>query len=226
LCLLATAGCGFNYGPKESQGTIDVYYVDGATKAEAERVAAYLQKAWGEAPARRTVQLKKDGDTYQFRMVIKKEFQNDEPTLKKLAFDGARISRETLDSAPVDVHACDTYLTTLKVVPMRPDVRYSLVQNTIEVFYPSPTDKDDADRLAKYLAKITNNKSPISFKLARRDKVVEIHMVTNQEALKNPELVAALQHDRKAINDNVFPGQIVELHLCDDVFNVVQVLKE
>lgn len=225
LVLFAVGGCG-KHGPKTSHGTVDVHFTDGVTKAEADTVGDYLRRTWGEAPFRRTVQLKKKDDGYVFRMVVKKEFLTDEATLNKLAFDAARISRDALGSAPVELHACDANLETVKVIPPRPDVRYSVVDRKVEVFYPAKTDKDDAEKLAKYLTAIMGNEAIVSFKLARRDKVNEVHMVTNPEALKQPEIIEALKKDRKAIADNAFKGQPTELHLCDDVFNTVLVLKE
>jgi hypothetical protein len=226
-CLLAMAGCGaFSRGPKVSNGTIDVHYVDGASKDEAIKLATYLQQAWGDSPTRRTVQVRKTPDGYAVRMVIKKEFQDDDATAKKLAFEGARISREALGSAPVTVEMCDDELTTLKAIPPRPDSRYSHVDRVVEVFYAKEADKDDAERLAKHLSKIMQNNTLVSFKLTRRGEVAEVHMVTNPEALKNPEILAALRNDRKAISDNVFAGQPVELLLCNDLFDVVRTIKD
>ena len=89
LLVLAMSGCGNNYGTKVQQGTIEVFYKDGATKAEADRLCTYLAKTWGASGPRRSVQLKKEGDGYQFRMVVRKEFQSDSNALSRLAFDGA-----------------------------------------------------------------------------------------------------------------------------------------
>ena len=53
-------------------GNIEVYYTEGATKAEADRLGAYLVKLWSSGGSdRRSVQLKKAGEGYQFRMVVR-----------------------------------------------------------------------------------------------------------------------------------------------------------
>src|SRR5437899_2989339 len=104
LSLLVISGCG--HGSKVQHGNIEVFYTQGATKAEAERLGAYLVKAWSNPSNRRSVQLKKSGDGYQFRMVVKKEFQGNLAALKGLEFDAARISRDVFDGAAVEVHAC------------------------------------------------------------------------------------------------------------------------
>jgi hypothetical protein len=225
LVLLALSGCG--YGSKVQHGNIEVYYTDGVTQAEADRLGAYLAKTWGAAGGRRSVQIKKTDDGYQFRMVVRKEFQKNENMLKRLQFDAARVSRDVFDGAAVELHACDEHLRTLQAFPPRPDVRYGFVEGKAEVFFASDVPKADAERLAKYLAGLIKTApAPISFKLARRGKAVEVHMVVQAHLLNDANLLAALRRDRGAIAANVFPGATVELHLCDDAFNVLQVLKE
>lgn len=225
LVVCFASGCP-SYGPSVSNGTIDVHYKGAATKEDAQKLANYLVGTWGAAPHRRTVQLVKEGDTYQFRMVVKKEFQKDDVIMKKLAFDAARISRDVFNGAPVELQACDEHLTTLRSIPPRADVRYGLTEKKIELFYANPADKEDADRLTKYLATIIDGNALISFKMARRGDVVEVHMVSDPNILDQPGLIQALQTDRKAIAANGVPGKTVELHLCNDTFDVIRVLKD
>jgi hypothetical protein len=225
VMLVAVSGCG-GYGSKVQHGNIEVYYTEGTPQADADRLGDYLAKTWGESAGRRTVQLKKTADGYQFRMVIKPEFQKDQKTLRQLQFDGARISRDLFDGAAVELHACDDHLKTLETFPPRADVRYGVVVGKAEVFFPDNADKADAQRLAENLAKALGAAtSQASFKLARRGAVVEVHMVVNQDLLKDQALIAALRKDRNDIAANVFNGSAVELHLCDPTFEVVQVLK-
>ena len=226
LSLLSAAGCG-GHGARVKHGNIEVFYVDGTTQAEAYRLGAYLLETWDAgADGRRSVQLKKTTDGFQFRMVVKKEFQIDDKALRKLEVHAAKISRDVLDGAAVEVHACDEHLQTLKVYPPRPDVRYGIVEGMAEVFYAATADKEDADRLAKYLGKkVADAPAQVTFKLARRDAIVEVHMVTNQDLLKDPQIIAGLRNERKDIAANVFPGATVELHLCDPLLNVLQILE-
>ena len=105
-------------------------------------------------------------------------------------------------------------------------MRYSLVEGKVEVFFPRNDDTDDARRLAKYLAReMTGVTELVSFKLAKRGTIVEIHMVTHKEMLDDPAFVKGLEEDRSDMAKNVFSGSDVELHLCDNEFNVIRVLK-
>ncbi len=222
--LLFSMGCG--YGSKVDHGNIEVYYTDGATKEEADRLGAYLLKTWQSPADRRSVQIRKAGDGYQFRMVVKKEFQNDERTLKSLELEGARISRDVFNGAAVEAHACDERLKTLKTFPPRADIRYGLVDGKLEVFFADSGDKADAERLAKHLIRESDKQAPqVTFKLAKRDSVVEVHMVVQPEAIKNPAIIAGWRQARNDLATNVFKNAVVELHLCDEFLNVLQVLK-
>ena len=211
-------------GPKVQHGDIEVFYANGSTKAEADRLGAYLRNAWGAGP-RASVQLKKTPDGYQFRMVIKKELLNDANTMEQLAFEGAHISREVFDGAPVEVHACDEYLKTLKIIPPRADIRYSVVEGKVELFFATNAEREDAKRLAKYLAETIKQGG---YKLARRGEIVEVHMLVKNGFLNDPANLAGFRELRNNIAGNVFKGATVEMHLYDDDYfsKAVQVLKE
>ncbi len=222
LLLPCVSGCG--YGPKVENANIEVYYKDGATKAEAERLAAYLTKLWAGPGDRRSVQLTKKGDSYQFRMVVKKEFQNNNEALQDLAFDAARVSRDVFAGAPVELHACDERLNTIKVVPPRDDVRYGVVEGKVEVFFSSPDRKADAERMAKFLAGELQN-AAVTFTLVRHPDVIEVHMVIRKELQDDADTLEGLRQTGKAISANVFKGTPVEMQLCDEHLKVLRVLK-
>ena len=221
-CLLGAVGCG--YGSKVEHGNVEVFYKDGATKDEANRLGAYLSKTWGGAGDKRSVQLKKKSDGYEFRMVVKKEFQNDPIVLEGLAVDAARVSRDVFDGAPVELHACDDHLETVKVVPPRPDMRYGIVSGQIEVFYSAPAEKADAERMAKFLASLWKN-NEVTLTMSRRGEIVEVHMVIKKELQDDPKFLESVRETGKELSANVFDKTPVEMHLCDEHLKVLRVVK-
>jgi membrane associated rhomboid family serine protease len=213
-------------GPQVKHGNLEVFYTNGATKAEADRLAAYLVKEWGVTPTTISVQLKKAGEGYQFRMVVKKDSQKDPNAQKQLEILGAMISRDVFEGAPIEVHACDEYLKTLKAFPPRPDIRYGVVEGKVEVYFAADVSKADAQRFAKYIASVHGIvPSQLSFKLANRGPIVEVHMVIRPEVLNDPAVIADLRRLRNDIAANVFPNATVEMHLCDQFLNVARVLQ-
>jgi hypothetical protein len=213
-------------GPKVEHGNLEVYYTSGATKAEADRLAGYLVKTESTTDPI-SVQLKKTAEGYQFRMVFKKEFQKDRKALKQLEILGAMISRDVFDGAVIEVHACDEHFRTLEARPPRADIRYGVVVGKVEVYFAADINKADAQRLAKYIASLQGgDPTRLFFKLARRGPIMEVHMVVRQEALHDPTASADLRQLRNDIAANVFKGATVEMHLCDELFNVVRVLEQ
>jgi membrane associated rhomboid family serine protease len=215
--------------PGESRvrhGNIDVFYTQGVTKDEADRLGAYLAKTWHESPDRRSVRLQKTATGYRVSLVIKPEFQKDERTAGVLALEGARISRDVFAGAAVEVDACDERWNVLRTCPPRPDIRYGVVEGRAEVFFATEADRADAQRLAEYLGQmLPPAPGRVIFKLARRGAVVVVCMVFDPARLNDPADIAALREDRKDIAANVFPGLPVELAVCDDLLNVVRVIE-
>jgi hypothetical protein len=110
---------GTGFGAKVQQGAIEVFYTAPVTRGEGERLATHLNKRWQGVGNRASVQLQKSGVAYQFRMVVRKEFQGNPAMLAELDVEGAVISREVLAGAPVEVHVCDEYFKTLSIRPPR-----------------------------------------------------------------------------------------------------------
>lgn len=208
---------------KIQQGNIDAYYSNGATKQDAERLAAFLARTW--APKSMiTVKITKGAEAFQFHMVIKQEFQNNEKLLKQLVFDGVRISHHVFDGAPVEVIVYDDHWKPLRSVPPRADFRHELVEGKTELFYPAEINFDEAQRLASHISKLFNG-GPAMLKLAQRGDVKEVHLMFRQDKLNDPAVIAGLHQIRNSLSVEVFPETAVELHLCDEAFNVLQVLK-
>ncbi len=231
LAILTALGCGSifdtGYGPNVQNGSVEVFYVGGATQDEANSLAAYLNKDLTAGDKKRSVQLKKSGETYQVRVVIQTGLQNDEKTKTAMQILGARVSQEVLKGAAVEVHICDEKLKTISVLPTRDDLKLILVQGKVEIFYSNDNLKTDAKNLADHLNTLFKDSATTKayFKLAKRDKTFEVHMVTNEGQWNDAEFVKDIAVDAKDMGRKVFGGSPAEIHLCDDVFNVKKVVK-
>jgi membrane associated rhomboid family serine protease len=213
-------------GDKVGHGNIDVLYSDGATRPEGERLAPFLSQIWGGTSGPFAVQLKKAAEGYRVRVKIKKELQNDRRVLQGLQLDAARISSNVFDGAPTDIQVCDSDFNTLHNLSPRADLRHVVAEGKAEVYYGGNVRKGDAQRLAECLAQLQEGvPGEAKFKLARRGAVVEVHVVLDPEKAKDPVLVAGLQQYRTIIATKVFPGATVELHLCDDQLNDLQIFR-
>ena len=117
LTVLLAAGLGCTgYGTKLEYNNGELYYTDNVTETDAKKLGDYLVKSGFFGGKKITVQLDKQGATFQFRMVVMPEKQNDETTLGLLKVFAGEISEEVFDGAPTELHVCDDGFKTLKVL--------------------------------------------------------------------------------------------------------------
>lgn len=64
----------------------------------------------------KTVQLNKNGSTYEFRMVIKKGIENDQEFINIFKQFAEELSVNVFEGSQTDIHLYDEYLKTLRVV--------------------------------------------------------------------------------------------------------------
>lgn len=216
-----------NYGSKVNNGVIEVYYRDGATKEEAERVAAFLVKQWAEATDKRSVQIVKDGNTPVFRMVVKKEFQNNNSMLSQLGFLGARMSRDVFNGEPIILEACDEYLKTVKPIPIPANFRHGIQRGKFEVFYAEGVPMEDVEKIFKFIEVVfANSQVPtITATLHKVDTTRVITMPFKPEFINGEEFIAEIRGYCAALSKNEFQGEPVEIAASDESFNVLKVFK-
>jgi hypothetical protein len=117
LAVLIFVGAACNqYGTKLEFNGGDLYYTKNVTEAEAKKLGDYLVKEQFFDGREKSVQLDKSGSTYQLRLVVQKEKQNDSQTKEVLKDFGAQIANDVFGNAALEVHICDDQFKTLDVL--------------------------------------------------------------------------------------------------------------
>jgi hypothetical protein len=99
-------------GKKLSFGSLDVYYTEGVTVAEAEAVGDYLNGiGFGVGDEKEKIQISKNEDRYTCKFVMADGKVSLENIWKRY---GKSISKNVLNGAPVDVDLCDENFNSLK----------------------------------------------------------------------------------------------------------------
>lgn len=116
--LLVTA-CN-SYGDKiKINDKSEVYYKDGASKDDAQRLGNFLLKnSYFDSLSEKSVQLTKNKDTFDVKFVVDKakvEQQGNSEFLFQIL--GAAISSEVFDNKPVKVILADAYMKGFKDIP-------------------------------------------------------------------------------------------------------------
>lgn len=111
----AILGCD-SHGTRLEFNKGELYYKQPVTAAEANKLGNFLvqEKFYDGNP--KTVQLTKNGDTYEFRMVVKPGMEKNEAYLKLCKLFVSELSQKVFSGAKVKVILCDPYLKTLDVI--------------------------------------------------------------------------------------------------------------
>ena len=117
LIILPIIGCS-NYGKEKTFNGTQLFYTSSVTENEVNRLGQYLIDEGFADGDYKSVQLNKTGNTYEFRMVVKKGLENDQQYREIFRYFTAELSEYVFNGANVDIHLCDDSLKTLTVVPM------------------------------------------------------------------------------------------------------------
>jgi hypothetical protein len=94
----------------------ELYYTSSVSKPEARKLGEYLVKSRFFDGARKSVQITRSKGTMQFRMVVIKGMQANPQLVQTVTQFSKELSRDVFGGQLVEVHLCDEYLKTLKVV--------------------------------------------------------------------------------------------------------------
>ena len=107
-----------NLGKLVFDGT-EIYYTTSVTKAEANKLGNYLVDTGAIDGQEISIQLNKRGKTYEFRAVVQKGVEQDTEYIDIFKNFTIELSQNVFDGANVDIHLCDEYFKTIRVVPMQ-----------------------------------------------------------------------------------------------------------
>lgn len=116
LIIPVLISCGQGYGKLIEYGSDELYYTSSVTVAEAYMLGDYLLEGEFFTNQGVSVQLNKVADTYEFRMIVKEGLDKDQDFIEIAKLMSAELSYDVFDDAQVDIHLCDEYFNTLRVV--------------------------------------------------------------------------------------------------------------
>ena len=116
LVLVGAVTGGFNSEKQLVFNNGELHYVLPVTDAEANRFGEFLLANHVFNGDRKTVEIKKVGSVYQFRMVVNKGTEKDEKYASICKMFCGEISRSVFGGAPVTIHLCDDHLNTVRVI--------------------------------------------------------------------------------------------------------------
>lgn len=217
--------CGDGYGTKLEYGSTELYYTDEVTESEAKALGDYLEETkFTEGDETKTVQLTKDGDVFQFRMVVKDSYLDDEDYEAIAAFYAYSLSIDVFDGEEVEIHLCDDKLETKKVVEMdkgsESDEEMEMLEfDGTEIEYDNTVTKAQVMDLGNYLVEegFTDGTTKSVQFVLEYDTYV-FRMVVTEETADDAEYEEIARSFANAMSTDLFAGAAVEIQLCDEYF--------
>ena len=117
LAVLLSVGLGCSqHGTKLETDGGNLYYTTNVTKIEAQDLLDYLVQENFYGGQNMFIQLDKSGSSYQFRLIVKPEYQNDKSYREACKLFAEELSSNVFNDASVEVHICDDNFETIRVV--------------------------------------------------------------------------------------------------------------
>lgn len=206
----------------------ELFYTAGVSKEDAENLGKYLVDEGFFDGVKKTVQIAKKGDTYLFRMVVKKGKETDESYLKIVRSFAGELSEKIFHRSPVAIHLCDASLETLKAVEMGEAASpfgTKLEFNGGDLFYTERSTPEQATKLGNYLVKENfYDGRRKTVQLNKSGTTYEFRMVVQKGMDENEDFIKTMKSVAKELSENVFNGDKVEVHLCDDQLETLRVV--
>lgn len=207
------------------QPSKEVYFLNEATRDEAQKLAQALQeeesfKAAGDV----LVLLSKGPGGFEISYSLRPEALNDPVAIKQMEVEATDISVDTFDKQPVAIHLCDEYLTPLKTVTSGSKITMAPRK---AVYFRDGVPEDEARSLSQALQKsnYTEGAEGAYVELSKHPQGYEILCIVKDGTWDTPEFVEWFERLAADLSANTFHGQPVTIHLSDKHFTIKKTIK-
>ncbi|MEA3267318.1 MAG: hypothetical protein U9P42_10315 [Candidatus Fermentibacteria bacterium] len=219
ILLILFSGCMQDLGKLIEFNGGQLYYTTSVTAEEADRLGEFLIESGFYDGERKTVQLTKPGEVYEFRMAVREGVELDQNYVGSAVFFVYDLSENVFEGNPVAIHFCDTRMNTLLEIS-------HMDFNPGGINYTSTVSSEEANALGEYLSQNGFfDEKDITVLLSKAGAVFEFRMVVLDGTEENPENLIILRTFAEEMSENVFNNRQLDFHLCDDQLGTIQVIE-
>lgn len=223
LLLLFTA-CQ-SYGEKEIFKGTEVYYKEGITEEQVERLGESLIESGFANGDRKSVQFSKDpnSDKYIFKMVIDKK-KIDDASLSDIFNIFPRELSDLMD-LPIDLHLCNNTFKTLRVHKLEDAQKTTMALET-EIRYTKNVTEAELTKLKEYLINsgFSDRQTKKTVAFDKKEEKYILKMVLNKGMMARESTVGILKAFKQQIQEKVLDGKPLEIHMCNTLMNTLKVI--
>jgi len=212
LICVSSIGCGPDFGEKLVIQETEVYYKGGVTQADAQRLGDKLVEMKFVDGKRKSVQLLKRDEVWEFRMAVG---NSDAEGLKDQVKIYCLELSSAFDGEPVEVHICNAKLESKSIVKGLSGKRYQF-KNTI--YYYKDIDLDTVKAFRPFPVATELGHGGSVFHLSKSADAVEIRMAHSANAKENKKVMVAATNTAVAVSNKLFDGKRVDVLICDPHF--------
>ncbi len=212
------------YGRKYEVNQGEVFYKSPVTKAQAKSLGDYFVAEGYFDGTPSSVQLLKRGDGYRLRFVVQEGVEENLDYLYLFRHLAGLVSSNVLNAARVDVDLCDrTFKTVHEIEGINYGTKLALEGNSI--YFTDPVSEEDARRFGDYLLEIGFFSGDGYMVLLKKDESgFQFHYPLKQALEDTAGYFEAVKIVAGSLSQEIFAGQRVSVHLCDEYFNVENVI--
>ena len=214
LICVSSIGCGPDFGEKLVIQETEVYYKGGVTQADAQRLGDKLVEMKFVDGKRKSVQLLKRDEVWEFRMAVGKGAVNSDALEKSMKSYCIELSA-AFDGDPVEVHICNPKLESKSIVKGLSGKRYKYGGS---VYFYDGFDLDTVKKFAAIPVATRLDPGNSIFHLSKSADVIEIRMPHVPEAKENKQVAMVATDTAMAVSSQLFGGKQVDLMICDQYF--------
>lgn len=223
--LLAMLSSCSNHGAKVSKENIEVYYKDGVTESEAQKLADYLYPIYGEGDKdTKSIQAVRNGDTVIVRMVLADKSTAPSVDEHVMLNNANRMSASIFNNAPVNIELTDTRFKVVRIIAFKKiepaDYGEKIRVGTVDLYYKNGFNTEEATAIAAFINREAKSPSTISFQteiLTQPDTQYVIRMFGDKQ--KTEALGDAFYNDlAELVSDSAYNGSPLTFELTDSRF--------
>ena len=215
LICVSSIGCGPNFGEKLVLDKTEIYYKDGATQADAQRLGDKLTEMKFVDDTAKSVQLLKRDDVWEFRMAVGKSSIGSEQVKNQMKIYCIELS-SAFDGDPVEVHICNNALESKSIVKGMSGKRHRIADT---VYYYKDIDLAMVENFAAIPVATKLDPGGSTFHLSKSADALEIRMSHVNEAKENKQVMNAATATAVATSNKLFGGKQVDVLICDPYFD-------
>jgi hypothetical protein len=240
LILLLSSCTNFGTKVKIAGTKGEVFYKDGATESDANKVGTFLkQDGFLSTSKAASVQVSKKAGRYIVRFVYDKQYYNSKPELEDVfRVYGAKISKELFNGQKVDVALADKYFKDFKTIPFDEATAKSLEENPDDTLTKTAFEHQTAGDVTFYWKGITDDESKTISDYIVKDGsfaggTAEIYITKEgeryilrfpikQEYRNDTATIAEVEKIARQIKENVFANSQYSFQITDEKLDPIK----